>query len=106
MRNELIMALAEALPKDCLFLGCNIQAATLDEHGACLCSGMSGCMCFKLRRTEGGNGHCAGNGIVTLSDGTELRPKILVGADGANSKVKSFIMWSCSKEANCGSLVQ
>ena len=37
VRNELIMALADALPKGCLFLGCNIQDVRLDEHGALVC---------------------------------------------------------------------
>ena len=33
----------------------------------------------------------AGNGVVTLSSGQVMRPKLLVGADGVNSKVMPII---------------
>ena len=34
-------------------------------------------------------GRCAGNGVAVLKSGKELRPKMLVGADGVNSRVRS-----------------
>ena len=33
-------------------------------------------------------GFCAGNGVAVLRSGKELRPKLLVGADGVNSRVR------------------
>ena len=41
-----------------------------------------------MHRDEINIGQLAGNSVVTLSNGTELRPMVLVGADGANSKVQ------------------
>ena len=33
VRNELVLALADALPKGCLHLGCNIESVTIDADG-------------------------------------------------------------------------
>ena len=33
VRNELVLALAEALPEGCLHLGCNVESVAIDEHG-------------------------------------------------------------------------
>ena len=33
VRNELVLALAEALPEGCLHLGCNIESIAIDDSG-------------------------------------------------------------------------
>ena len=35
VRNELVLALAEALPEGCLHLGSNVESVAIDEHGNC-----------------------------------------------------------------------
>ena len=33
VRNELVLALAEALPEGCLHLGCNVESVAIDDAG-------------------------------------------------------------------------
>ena len=40
VRNELVLALADALPKECLHLGCNVESIHINEYGE-LCSAFS-----------------------------------------------------------------
>ncbi|KAK9906435.1 hypothetical protein WJX75_001792 [Coccomyxa subellipsoidea] len=60
VRNELIIALAAQLPNGSLYLSSDVQSVKIDERG---------------------------NGVAVLRNGKELRPKLLVGADGVNSRV-------------------
>ncbi|EIE20642.1 FAD/NAD(P)-binding domain-containing protein [Coccomyxa subellipsoidea C-169] len=67
VRDELIVALAAGLPKGSFYLSSNVQSVRIDERG---------------------------NGVAVLKSGKELRPKMLVGADGVNSRVTKALGFS------------
>ncbi|CAK0782391.1 hypothetical protein CVIRNUC_005666 [Coccomyxa viridis] len=63
IRNELVKALASALPKDTIKFGCSVETVDISDEGC----------------------------KVTLASGETMACKVLVGADGSYSKVKAAL---------------
>ena len=118
VRNELVLALADALPKGCLHLGCNVVDIAIDDCGEnfsenpspsdqwCASSWTSITTLYATSISWSpleGKVINAGNGIATLSNGQVLQPKLLIGADGVNSKVSLCVAATRHLGCRCAS---